>query len=213
MSWPSISPPSARMVYLWSFILACLFTFIVAYNSGAFQKVTHPDPTTGDLRGLFAIILGIYCFLLIAGLLVIGRWFFWPLARSTAWNIQASAYGIIAMLILTLIVYLSYWPSIAYRLDTSIWTEVENTLLPEGVQEAYFPASSLRFEAKISEALRFREFATEGTTAFQREGWTGDAFAQVSKRSFENEQEAKQALQTKIRDSERDGYHQVPSKK
>ncbi len=114
MSWHSIAPPSARMLYLWSFIFACLITITIACSSGAFHKEAHPDPTTGDLRGLFTIILGTYCFFSIAGLFVIGRWVFWPTARSTAWNIQAAAYSIIAMLILGSILYAYYWPSIAY---------------------------------------------------------------------------------------------------
>jgi predicted DNA-binding WGR domain protein len=200
------------MLYLWSFIFAFLITITIAFSSGAFHQEAHPDPTTGDLRGLLAIILGTYCLFSIAGLFVVSRWIFWPTARTTAWNIQAAAYSIIAMLILSSILYSYVWPTIAYKLDKSIWAEVENTPLPEGVQEAYFPASSLRFEARISEAERFREFAIEGNTAYQREGWLGYGYGQVSKRSFINEQEAKQVLQTKIKDSEREGYQQVFNK-
>lgn len=184
MPWPSITPPSPRMVYLWSFIFACLITIIIDYNSGVFQKETHPDPTTGDLRSLFAITLGLYCFFSISDLFVIGRWIFWPMARSNSWNIQAGAHSIIATLILTSILYAFYWPSIAYKLDKSIWAEVKSSPLPQGVQETYFPDSPLRLENTISDAPRFREFAIEGTTAYQREGWLGYDFGQVSKRTF-----------------------------
>jgi predicted DNA-binding WGR domain protein len=210
----TIPAPRARTLYLMAFGMTVLATLLVAYEFGTFREELHPDPTRGNYGPVIAIIMSIPTFFIAISMLVIGRWFFWPKARSTLWKVQL----ILAFAVLTatsLFIAPFFIPFNALKTSPEkLWIEVEGTPVAEGWMPAYFPPSSKRLEwyDKSAHVRRFKAFALEGATAYRQEGYVDEigSTGYVEKRDFPTPKQAQQEIERLIKKAQQEGYELVP---
>ena len=210
------SPPRARTLYLVALCIAVLISAFAAYSFDVFRKELHPDPTRGSIKESLIVFLGLISFCLAVGTLVIGRWALWPRARTAFWHVHAAVFAAVGTYVfLSLLIPVLI---LRYQGPNGGWTEIESTPLPIGMAEPYFPSSFQRLEwfDESMQAADFREFAIEGSTVYQREGYIGTSSVVgtsglVEKRIFPTEEEAYKETQLLIRKLQRDGYRLMPA--
>ena len=202
--------PKMRDLYAVALLVALVVGLIVAFAMGLWRHEPHPDPVRGSPALLMAVVAMLGAFVLVAGILVIARWFLWPQARTWMWHSQAIIFALLGacVVILSTVAYVS--SGLSQRTQVG-WVDVEDEPLPQGSRPAYFPASHQRFEwyDESVYGLRFWEVAVEGSVVRQRAGFDGSR-GDVSMKTCATPAEAAAEVQDLIKRMRSNGYRAAP---
>lgn len=199
-----------RDLYAVALLVALAVGLVVAFAMGLWRHEPHPDPVRGSLALPMAVVAMLGAFPLVAGVLVIARWLFWPQARTWVWHSQAIVFALLGafVMILSMVATVSFW--LDHRTQVG-WVDVEDDPLPQGSRPAYFPTSHQRFEwyDKSVHGLRFWEVAVEGSVVWQRAGFDGMRGG-VSMKTCAAPAEAAAEAQDLIKRMHSNGYRAMP---